>query len=161
MIITKYLPNRHNYIGENMATISENQPGKRFEDFFDEIKEIFEKGIEEKNIEGRYKTIPVEFSGFYIDLPRKKQDMYHGSIYEILCNKPKTWCKIKGDLVTVEDNEHEVTEVLEKSDCKIFGTHIHLGSKERKFQRESHIHFMCQDRDKIDTLRMINFLKNY
>jgi hypothetical protein len=149
-------------MNDNMTIIPENLPGKRLEDFFDKIKEIFEKGTEEKGIEGRYKTIPVEYSGFYIDLPRKRHDIYHGSIYEILCNKSKTWCKIKGDLVTEEDFEYETTKKLEESDCKIFSVHTHAQKKEGKLSnRESHIHFICQDRDSDDTLRMINFLKDY
>lgn len=143
----------------------ENQPGqpsKRFEEFLDNIKDIFEKGIEEKGIEGRYKTIGVEFSGFHIDLPRKQEDMYHGSSYEILCNRPKTLCKIKGDLVTNEDYDYEVVDKLEESDCKIFSVHTHAQQREGKMpKRESHLHFICQDRDKEDTIRMINFLKNY
>lgn len=60
-----------------MATTSENQPSKKSEELFDRIKDIFEEGIEEKGIEGRYKIIPLEFSGFHIDLPRKKKGMYH------------------------------------------------------------------------------------
>lgn len=138
------------------------QPSKRFEEFFDKIKDIFEKGIEEKGVEGSYKTIPVEFSGFHIDLPRKKGDMYHGSSYEILCNKPKTWCKIKGDLVADEDNEHDATKALEESDCKIFSVHTHTQKKEGKSpKREFHLHFICQDRDREDTIKTINFLKKY
>lgn len=145
-----------------MATMSEKQPSKRFEEFFDKIKEIFEKGIEEKGIEGRYKIIPVEYSGFYIDLPRNKKNMYHGSIYEILCNKSKTWCKIKGDLVTEEGQDYEVIKKLEESDCKIFSVHTHANKiKEELSHKENHIHFICQDRDRDDTNRMINFLKDY
>jgi hypothetical protein len=145
-----------------MTIMKENQPSKISEELFDTIKEIFEEGIVEKGIEGRYKTIPLEFSGFNIDLPRKKQDVYHGSSYEILCNKSKTLCKIKGDLVTMEDSDHEATDILEKSDCKIFSVHTHVQKKEGKLpNRESHIHFICQDRERIDTIRMINFLKHY
>jgi hypothetical protein len=147
-----------------MATMSENQrgnqPGKRSEEFFDKIKEIFEKGIEEKGIEGRYKTMPVEYSGFFIDLPRNKKNAYHGSIYEILCNKSKTWCKIKGDLVTEEDQAYEVIKNLEKSDCKIFSIHTHV-TEGKLSRKENHIHFICQDRDRDDMIRMINFLKDY
>ncbi len=76
----------------------DQQPSKRFEEFFDKITDIFKKGIEEKGLIEEPKITPMEFKGFHIDLPRKRKDMYHGSSYEILCNKPKTWCKIKGDL---------------------------------------------------------------
>lgn len=145
-----------------MTEPNKNQPSKRFEEFFDKVKDIFEKGIAEKGIEGRYKTIPLEFSGFHIDLPRKQKDMYHGSSYEILCTKPKTWCKIKGDLVTEEDCDYEVTKKLEESDCKIFSVHSHVQTKEGKLpKRESHLHFICQDRDRDDTIKLINFLKDY
>lgn len=130
--------------------------------FLGKIREIFEKGIEEKGIEGRFKETPVEFNGFQIDLPRKKEDMYHGSSYEILCNRPQTRCKIKGDLVVEKDYENDVIQTLESSDCKIFGTHIHIRQNGTKpIKKESHIHFICQDRDKEDTIRMIHFLKIY
>ena len=37
---------------------------------------------------------------------------------------------------------------LEDSDCKIFSTHTHAQKKEGKLPyRESHLHFICQDRD--------------
>lgn len=88
--------------------------------------------------------------------------MYHGSSYEILCNRSKTWCKIKGDLVTDEEHDYETAKRLEESDCKIFSVHTHTQEKERKSShKELHIHFICQDRDRDDTIRMINFLKNY
>lgn len=144
------------------------QPGKRFEEFFDKIKDIFKEGIieqqklsGEKGIKEEPKITPMEFKGFHIDLPRKQKDMYHGSSYEILCNRLKTWCKIKGDLVTEEDYDYEVIKALEDSDCKIFSTHSHVNKLGKFPYRESHLHFICQDRDREDTVNMINFLKDY
>ncbi len=145
------------------------QSGKRFEEFFDKIKDIFKEGIierqklsKEKGLTEEPKITPMEFNGFHIDLPRKKKDMYHGSSYEILCNRPKIWCKIKGDLVTEEDYDYKVIETLEFADCKIFSTHTHVQRKEGKLPyRESHLHFICQDRDRTDTIKTINFLKDY
>lgn len=148
----------------------DQQPSKRFEEFFDKIKDIFKEGIieqqklsKEKGLKEELKITPMEFTGFHIDLPRKQKDMYHGSSYEILCNKPKTWCKIKGDLVTEEDYDYEVVKALEDSDCKIFSTHTHVDQrKEGKLPYiESHLHFICQDRDREDTIKMINFLKDH
>jgi hypothetical protein len=138
----------------------EDQQGKRFDIFFDRIKDIFRKAIKEKGI-AEPTIIPVEYNGFQIDLPKKKSDIYHGSSYEILCDKPKPWissdvpklCKIKGDLVVGKDHEDETIKILERAHCKIFDSHPHL--------RESHLHFICQDRDSADTIRMINFLKDY
>lgn len=142
--------------------LEDQQPSKRFEEFFDKIKEIFKKSIEEKGLKEEPKITPVEFNGFHIDLPRKQKDMYHGSSYEILCNKPKTWCKIKGDLVIEEDHDYEAIKALEDSDCKIFSTHTHVQRKEGKLPYiESHLHFICQDRDRTDTIKTINFLKDY
>lgn len=144
------------------------QPSKRFEEFFDIIKEIFKEGIierqklsEEKGLEEEPKITPLEFSGFHIDLPRKKKDMYHGSSYQILCNRSKTLCKIKGDLVVEEDYDYEAVKALEDSDCKIFSTHTHVNKLGKLPYRESHLHFICQDKDRTDTIKMINFLKNY
>ena len=147
----------------------DQQPSKRFEEFFDKIKDIFKEGIieqqkqtKEKGLKEELKITPMEFKGFHIDLPRKQKDMYHGSSYEILCNKPKTWCKIKGDLVVEEDHDYETIKELEFADCKIFSTHTHVQRKEGKPPYiESHLHFICQDRDREDTVKMINFLKDY
>jgi hypothetical protein len=139
----------------------DQQPSNRFDEFFDKIKDMFKEGIETKGIKEEPKITPMEFKGFHIDLPRKQKDMYHGSSYEILCNKPKTWCKIKGDLVTEEDYGYEVVKVLEDSDCKIFSTHTHVNELGKFPYTESHLHFICQDRDRIDTIKMINFLKDY
>ena len=54
-------------------------------------------------------------------------------------------------------------DALDKSNCKVFGTHRHVYKKEEgKFPRgESHLHFMCEDKDSEDAIRVINFLKNY
>jgi len=142
----------------------DGQQSRRFEEFFDEIKDIFKKSIEEKGLKGELKISPsTEFKGFAIDMPKKQKDMYHGSSYEILCNISKTWCKIKGDLVVEEDYDYEPTKILEESDCKIFGVHSHVAIKDKQKlpYRESHIHFICQDKDRRDTIRMINFLKDY
>lgn len=141
--------------------LEDQQPSKRFEIFFDKIKAIFKEGMEEKGIKEEPKIIPVEFNGFHIDLPKKKNDIHHGSSYEILCNKPKTWCKIKGDLVVGEDHDSETIKELEFADCKIFSTHTHVNKTGKSPYRESHLHFICQDRDSTDTIKMINFLKNY
>lgn len=149
-----------------MNNISEDQQkqGRRFEEFFDRIKDIFKKSVEERGLKGELKISPsAEFKGYAIDMPKKQKDMYHGSSYEILCNIPKTWCKIKGDLVVDEDYDYVVTKTLEESDCKIFGVHSHAKKRgEQKLPyRESHIHFICQDKDREETMRVINFLKSY
>ena len=96
-------------------------------------------------------------------MPKKRKDMYHGSVYWILCNNFATLCKIKGDLVMEEDHDYEVTKTLEESDCKVFGVHTHVDMREDEKlpYRESYIHFICDDKDRGDTIRMINFLKNY
>ncbi len=127
------------------------QPGKRFEEFFDKIIDIFKEGIieqqklsEVKGIKKEPEITPMEFKGFHIDLPRKQKDMHHGSSYEILCNKPKTWCKIKGDLVTEEDHDYEVIETLKDSDCMIFSTHTHVNKLGKLPYRES-LRRYCQD----------------
>ena len=141
--------------------LGDQQPSKRFEEFFDKIKDIFKEGIEEKGIKEEPKITPIEFNGFNIDLPRKQKDMYHGSSYEILCNRSKTWCKIKGDLVIEEDYDYEAVKTLELADCKIFRTHTHVDKLGKLPYTESHLHFICQDRDSTDTIKMINFLKDY
>lgn len=131
----------------------EDQQSRRFEEFFDRIKDIFKKGVEERGIKEELIITPSsEFKGYAIDLPKKQKDMYHGSSYEILCNIPKTWCKIKGDLVVEEDYDYEPTKILEESDCKVFGVHTHAAKREEQKlpYRESHI-----------PMKMVNFLKNY
>lgn len=94
-------------------------------------------------------------------MPKKQKDMYHGSVYGILCNTFGTLCKIKGDLVIDEDHDYEVTKRLEASDCKVFGTHVGKREDKKLPYRESHIHFICDDKDRGDIIRMIHFLKDY
>lgn len=136
---------------------------RRFEEFFDRVTDIFKKSLEEKGIKENIKiTNTTEWKGIVVDMPREEEKLYHGSSYEILCNISKTWCKIKGDLVVDEEHDYEAIKALEESDCRIFGTHTHVQRKEGKpLRRESHLHFMCADKDRNDTIRMINFLKNY
>lgn len=136
---------------------------ERFEEFFDKVIDIFKEGLEERHIkENPLVTETPEFKGIIVNMPRKEKDIYHGSTYSILCNRSKTLCKIKGDLVTDSDSEYRVNKVLEESDCKIFDTHLHVKRIEGvPFRDESHIHFICQDKDREDTIRMIHLLKNY
>ncbi len=132
-------------------------------ELFDKIKDIFREGIEEKGTKDVLITIPLEYSGFNFSLPKKQKDVYHGSSYDIMCDKSRSLCKIQGDLVTEEDYDYEAIEILEKSDCKIFNVHTHVTQrKEEKFPyRESHIHFICKDKSRRDTIQMVNFLKHY
>lgn len=136
---------------------------ERSEKFFDNIIDIFKKGLKERGV----KDIPLvtateEWKGISIDMPRKVKDAYHGSSYEILCNRTKSWCKIKGDLVTDPGSEFGISKSLDESDCKIFSTHRHLKRKDgRPPREESHLHFICQDKDDDDTMRIIKLLKDY
>ena len=59
----------------------ENNHDMRFEEFFCKIKDILKKGAEERGIKDELTTTPTEFKGFYIDMPKKHNDMYHGSVY--------------------------------------------------------------------------------
>lgn len=135
----------------------------RSEEFFDRIIDTFKKGIEEKGSkENPGITTASEFKGIIIDMPKREKGLYHGSSYEILCNIPKTLCKIKGDLVVDEEHDYEANKTLEESDCRVFSIHRHVQKKEGKLPyAESHIHFICQDKERTDTINMINFLKNY
>ena len=142
----------------------ENHQDDRREGFLEKIKDILKKGAEERGLKEGLTTTPTdEFKGFYIDMPKKQKDMYHGSVYGILCNTFGTLCKIKGDLVIDEDHDYEVTKRLETSDCKVSGVHTHVDMREDKKlpYRESHIHFICDDKDRTDTISTINFLKDY
>ena len=135
---------------------------ERYEEFFDRIIDIFKKGLEEKGIkETPLITKTTEFKGISVDMPRREKELYHGSTYEILCNITKIWCKIKGDLVIDEEHDYDVTKALEESNCKVFDTHRHVQKTDEKLCGESHLHFMCIDKDREDTIKMINFLKNY
>lgn len=139
----------------------------QIEEFFDKIAGIFKKSLEEKGSKENPRITTIEFKGFTIDLPRKEAQSYHGSSFDILCNHPtRSWCKIKGDIVTHPDSEYTVNKMLEESGCKIFSTHSHIQRKKEgqiplDLQEESHIHFICEDKDRDDTIRMIKLLKNY
>lgn len=131
-------------------------PERRYEEFLDRIIDILKKDLKVEPV-----ITPTEFKGIAIDMPRKGEERYHGSSYEILCNRTYTWCKIRGDLVVGTENEDITHKDIEKSDCRVFEVHKHRSHKEGEEDKvESHIHFMCMDKDREGTLRMINFLKS-
>ncbi len=128
--------------------------GRRYEEFLDSVVDILRKDLEEELI-----ATPVEFRGVTIDMP-KKGKLQHGSSYRILCNTIYTWCTINGDLVVNGKDEETTHKIIEKSDCKVFDIHRYISKKGEENKEESHIHFMCVDKDRQDTVRMINFLKS-
>ncbi len=130
-------------------------PERRYEEFLDRIIDILKKDLKEEPV-----ITPVEYKGASIDMPRKEEKRYHGSSYEIICNRTYTWCKIKGDLVVDIENEDTTHREIEKSDCRVFDTHRHIGHIKGEDKAESHIHFICADQDRESTLRMINYLKS-
>lgn len=140
-----------------------SEEDRQFEEFFSKIKGILKQGAEERGLKEELTTTPIAFKGTYIDMPKKQKDMYHGSVYGIMCNEYARLCKIKGDIVVEEDHDYEVTKTLEESECKVFSVHTHADLRgERKLPyRESHLHFICDDKDRTDTINMINFLKDY
>jgi hypothetical protein len=131
-------------------------------DFFDMIFDILKKGSEERGLkEGPILIKTPEFKGVSINMPKMNKDAYHGSSYEILCDNSKLWCKIKGDIVVDPDSEITISKLIEESDCKTFKIHRHTKTKEKYTHEETHLHFMCEDKDRYDTIAMAEFLKQY
>ena len=129
---------------------------RKYEWFLDKAVDLLKKDLKIAPI-----ITPIEFKGVTIDMPKKENKLHHGSSYEILCNNIYTWCKIRGDLVVDEKDEETTYKTIEKSNCRVFDTHKHYFKKEGEEQKmESHIHFMCIDKDREDTIRMIQFLKS-
>ena len=114
------------------------------------------------------KIIFTEHGGIYgitVDTPRTQKGMYHGSGFEIGCNKSITICNIGGDLAVKRELENNTKENLEKLDCEVFDIHRHPEEilyqiKEPK-EKESHLHFRCSDKNMTDTIKIINFIKDY
>lgn len=103
--------------------------------------------------------------GIIIDTPKVQEDMYHGSSFEIVCNRPIAICKICGDLAVRRDLENSTKENLEKLDCEIIDIHRHpeeiLFQIKESEKKESHLHFRCSDKTFNDTTKIVNFIKDY
>lgn len=105
--------------------------------------------------------------GLIVDTPRKFKGMYHGSGYEIGCDKQITKCNIGGDLATRRVLEDITKEQLEKLDCEVFDIHRHPEDvlyqlkEPLEKEKESHLHFRCPDKDFTNTVKIVQFIKNY
>lgn len=103
--------------------------------------------------------------GITVDTPRTQKGMYHGSSFEIGCNKPITICNIGGDLAAKRGLENNIKENLEKLDCDIVDIHRHpekiLAQIKETEEKESHIHFRCSDKNMVNTIKIVNFIKDY
>lgn len=130
------------------------------EDLLARIDDIFRKDPRKPDIDF---LIFEELDGIRIDMPRKQKGLYHGSSYQIGCNKPRKICNIGGDLVVKRKLENITKQDLEKLTCEISDIHRHTVVKEtEKFPiKESHIHFRCGNKNPTETLKIINKLKNY
>ena len=128
----------------------------------DKIADIF------RETKRKPKIIFTEHGGIYgitIDTPRTQKGMYHGSGFEIGCNKPITICNIGGDLAVRRDLENKTKENLEKLNCEIIDIHRHpeeiLAQIKEPEEKESHLHFRCSNKNMTDTIKIVNFIKNY
>lgn len=126
------------------------------------IADIFRKTKRESKIAF------MEHGGIYgitVDTPRRQKGMYHGSSFEIGCNKPITICNIGGDLAAKRDLENNVKENLEELDCDIIDIHRHpekiLAQIKETAEKESHLHFRCSNKNMVDTIKIVNFIKDY
>ena len=86
-----------------------------------------------------------------IDMPIKFVGE-HGSSYNFRCRQNLKKCNFYGDIVTLRKDSKNVQENVKKEECDIVTLHEH---------RKSHIHFKCKDRSFEDTLKIVNFLKEY
>lgn len=136
------------------------------EELLTQIKDIFIKSKRGSYIEKR----EFEFGdliGYIVDTPRKYKDMYHGSSYEIGCNRTLIKCNIGGDLSTKRDLENSIKEKLTKLSCNVIDVHRHpedvlfQDKKDSEIKmKESHIHFRCDDKNIKDTFKILNFIKD-
>jgi len=130
------------------------------DDMFNKIMTIFRKAKAEPKI---FKL--KDFDEIFIDMPKKEEIFYHRSSYEIRCNKPRVLCETRGDLVTKRELENNTKTSLEKLDCKITDIHRHpediLYQINKPTDQTSHLHFICKDKSEHDTLRILNFVKDF
>ena len=132
----------------------------RYQKIIDIINEPYKNRDNKPNIYG--KSIFPEKALILLDMPVKEK-AYHGSSYEFLCFKDI--CRINGQTIVNRDIEKETNDKIEKLNCSITAIHKHetimYMIPEKEYEKESHIHFKCEDKSYDTTLEIARFLRNF
>ena len=133
----------------------------RYQKIIDTINEPYKNRDMKPNIHGKH--IFPEKALILLDMPTKEK-AYHASSYEFLCFKDT--CTTKGQIIINRDIEKDTNEKIEKLNCNITAVHKHPESimymlPGKVYEKESHIHFECENKSYSHTLDIARFLRNF
>lgn len=133
----------------------------KYEKIIDIINEPYKNKDIKPNIYGRH--IFEDKALILLDTPRK-EGVYHGSSFEFRCRRDT--CRVSGEIVTKREFEKDISDKIIETGCNIRKTHQHPESimamiPGRQYEKESHIHFTCLDKDYNSTVTIAKLLREY
>ena len=133
----------------------------KYEKIIDIINEPYKNKNIKPNIYGRH--ICKDKAVILVDMPHT-EDAYHGSSFDFRCSIDI--CYINGEIVTKREFEKDTSDKIIEKGCKIRKIHQHPENvmamiPGRQYEKESHIHFTCADKDYNSTLKIANLLREY
>jgi len=133
----------------------------KYEKIIDIINDPYKDKDIKPNIYGRH--IFEDKALILLDTPRK-EGAYHGSSLGFRCRG--NICSVDGEIVIKREFEKEVSDKIIETSCTIRKIHQHPESimamiPGRQYEKESHIHFTCLDKDYDTTVTIAKLLREY
>lgn len=132
---------------------------------YEKIIDIINEPYANKNIKPKIyaKSIFGDKAFFIVDTPHK-EDLYHGSSFGFKCIG--YICDVNGEIIAKRDFEKEVSDKIIETSCTIREIHQHPENimamiSGRRYEKESHIHFSCNNKDYNSTVKIAKLLREY
>lgn len=130
----------------------------KYEKIIDIINEPYKNEAIKPNFYGRH--IFEDSAVILLDLPRK-EGAYHGSSIDFRCNRDL--CSMTGEIVTNREFEKDVSDKIIENSCIIRKIHQHperimYMTPGKQYEKESHIHFTCLNKDYNSTIKIAKLL---
>ncbi len=93
-----------------------------------------------------------------------KEGAYHESSFEFRCRRDT--CRVSGEIVIKREFEKDISDKIIETSCTIRKIHQHPESimamiPGRQYEKESHIHFTCFNKDYDTTVTIAKLLREY
>lgn len=127
---------------------------------YDKIKEVIithHERIRRIEIKERESDYIPGGKKLLIYIPKKEEIFYHGSYYDIDCDEKNRKCDIRGELVTTLKTSDDVRKKIEGFTCDVLAIHKHYGIS----IKSTHAHFICENKNYDDTIKITKFLKEH
>lgn len=133
----------------------------KFEKIIDIINEPYENRDHKPNFYGRH--ILRDRALILVYTPRK-EDISCGSSFRFNCLGDI--CSINGEIIVERGIEKDTSDKVKLQSCTVteirrYGDVMKMAPGKQNYRKESHIHFICKDKNYNNTINITKFLKEY